>query len=51
MGQHRGGAQGSVPWFTDQDNWEFSGSQTRQGLLGLDSPLLKHIPSMLQVVS
>lgn len=44
-------AQGSVPWFTDQENWEVSGSQTRQGLLGLESPFLKHIPSMLHVIS
>lgn len=41
----------SLPWFTDQENWEVSGSQTRQGLLGLESPFLKHIPSMLQVIS
>lgn len=40
-----------VPWFTDQENWEVSGSQTRQGLLGLESPFLKHIPSMLHVIS
>lgn len=45
------GAQVWVPWFTDQENWEVSGSQTRQGLLGLESPFLKHIPSMLHVIS
>lgn len=40
-----------VPWFTDQENLEVSGSQRRQGLLGLESPFLKHIPSMLHVIS
>ncbi|KAG7235394.1 hypothetical protein INR49_002705 [Caranx melampygus] len=32
-------------------NWEVSGSQRRQGLLGLESPSAKHIPSMLHVRS
>lgn len=40
-----------VPWFTDQVNLEVSGSQRRQGLLGLESPSVKHIPSMLHVFS
>lgn len=40
-----------VPWFTDQENLEVSGSQRRQGLLGLGSPFLKHMPSMLHVIS
>lgn len=40
-----------VPWLTDQMNLEVSGSQRRQGLLGLESPSVKHIPSMLHVLS
>lgn len=32
-------------------NLEVSGSQRRQGLLGLESPSVKHIPSMLHVLS
>lgn len=40
-----------VPWFTDQVNLDESGSQSRQGLLGLESPSVKHIPSMLHVLS
>lgn len=40
-----------VPWFTDQVNLDVSGSQRRQGLLGLESPLAKHMPSMLHVRS
>lgn len=35
----------------DQVNLEVSGSQRRQGLLGLESPSVKHIPSMLHVLS
>ncbi len=40
-----------VPWFTDQMNLDVLGSQRRQGLLGLESPSVKHIPSMLHVLS